>query len=92
MIDYETFCKIRAYHESQGLKVAQIARELGLHPCTVTKWVRMPQYRRQPAAPRRSKLDPFKPQIIRLLESHPYSAAQIFQRLREVGYPGATRL
>ena len=39
-------------------------------------------------APRTSKLDPFKPQIIRLLENHPYSAAQIFQRLREVAYPG----
>ncbi|MGH8532755.1 MAG: IS21 family transposase [Gammaproteobacteria bacterium] len=88
MIDYETFCTIRAYHESQGLKVTQIAQALGLHPCTVAKWVRMPQYRRRQAAPRRSKLDPFKPQIIRLLESHPYSAAQIFQHLREVGYPG----
>jgi hypothetical protein len=26
MIDYETFCKIRAYREQGGLKVAQIAR------------------------------------------------------------------
>jgi len=56
MIDYETFCKIRAYRENQGLKVAQIARALALHPCTVAKWVRTPQYRRQPTAPRRSKL------------------------------------
>jgi hypothetical protein len=31
---------------------------------------------------------PFKPRIIRLLDSHPYSAQQIFQRLREEGYRG----
>ena len=38
--------------------------------------------------PRGSILDPFKPRITRLLETHPYSAQQIFQRLREEGYGG----
>jgi hypothetical protein len=33
--------------------------------------------------PRRSKLDPFMPTITRLLDTHPYSPQQIFQRLRE---------
>ena len=28
MIDYETFCKIRDYHDKQGLKVGQIDRAL----------------------------------------------------------------
>ena len=40
------------------------------------------------AAPRPSKLDPYKKQIVRWLESHPYTAAQIFLRLREAGYTG----
>src|SRR5262249_54234036 len=31
---------------------------------------------------------PFKAQIVRLLERYPYSAAQIFQRLREQGFDG----
>ncbi len=32
MIDYETFCKIKDYHQQRQLKVAQIARELCLNP------------------------------------------------------------
>ena len=34
-------------------------------------------------------LDAFKPRVTRLLDTHPYSAQQIFQRLREEGYRGA---
>jgi hypothetical protein len=41
---------------------------------------------RQPVL-RASVLDPFKGQVTRLLDSHPFSAQQIFQRLRETGYP-----
>ena len=47
-----------------------------------------------PAKPRphASKLDPFKPEIVRLLERYPYSAAQVFQRLREHGFDGSYAL
>ena len=38
--------------------------------------------------PRGSIYDPFKARITRLLETHPYSAQQILQRLREDGYGG----
>jgi len=48
----------------------------------------MAQYRRRPSAPRASRLDPFKAQAVRLLETHSYSAQQIFQRLREAGFDG----
>jgi transposase len=37
---------------------------------------------------RGSVLDPFKPRVTRLLDTYPYSAQQIFQRLREEGYGG----
>ena len=37
-------------------------------------------------------LDPFKPRITRLLDTHPYSAQQIFQRLREEGYRGGVTI
>lgn len=92
MIDYETFCKIKDHHERQGLTIAQIARALGLHPDTVAKWVKRPQYRRRTGAPRTRLLDPFKGQIVRLLDTHPYSAQQIFQRLQELGFGGGSTI
>lgn len=46
---------------------------------------------RQPVR-RGSQLDPFKAYIVRLLETHPYSAQQIFQRLREQGFEGGFTL
>ena len=88
MIDYETYCKIKDCHERQQLTVAQTARALGLHAQTVAAWVRRAQYRARQAVPRGSRLDPFKARIVRLLETHPYSAQQIFQRLREEGFVG----
>lgn len=88
MIDYETYCKIKDCHGRQHLTIAQTARALGLHPETVAKWVRCPQYHPRQTAARSSQLDPFKARIVNLLERHPYSAQQIFQRLREDGYTG----
>ena len=40
------------------------------------------------APARASRLDPFKGLIVRWLDTHPYSAQQVFQRLREAGYSG----
>jgi len=37
---------------------------------------------------RSSKLDPFKNDIVRLLERHSYSAVQIYQRIKEEGFGG----
>jgi transposase len=88
MIDYETYCKIKDCHERQHLTVAQTARALGLHADTVAKWVQRAQYCARHSVPRRSQLDPFKARVVRLLETHPYSAQQIFQRLREEGFAG----
>ena len=88
MIDYQTYCKIKDCHERQQLSVAQTARALGLHAQTVAKWVTCSQYRARQTVPRSSRLDPFKARVVRLLESHPYSAQQIFQRLREAGFDG----
>ena len=74
MIDYETYCKIKNCHDRQQLTIAQTARALGLHAETVAKWVHRTQYQARQPAPRSSRLDPFKDRIVRLLESHPYSA------------------
>jgi transposase len=88
MIDYETFCKIRAYREGGGLKVAQIARALDLDRRTVAKWIAEPRFRPRQSSARASKLDPYKSQIRQWLEAHPYSTQQVFQRLREDGFEG----
>jgi len=88
MIDYETYCKIHDAHHKQGLTASQIARELGLHRRTVSHWLSQPRFRPRQPAPRKSKLDDFKGQIVRQLQSHPYTSAQIFQQLRQAGYSG----
>jgi transposase len=88
VIDYETYARIRDCRDRQGLTIAQIASTLGLHRETVAKWLARPRFERQRPIRRSSLLDPFKGRITRLLDTHPYSAQQIFQRLREEGYGG----
>jgi transposase len=89
MIDYPTYCKIKDCHQNQGLTAAQIARELHLDERTVARWLAAEKFRPRQAAQRASKLDPFKGQIVRWLASHPYTATQVFLRLREAGYAGS---
>jgi transposase len=88
MIDYATFCQIHTLHRQEGLRISQIARELDLHAETVARWLKQATYVPRQAGPRGSKLDAYKGQVVRWLQSHPYSAAQILQRLREQGYAG----
>ena len=88
MIDYEMFCRIHDHRTRQGLSIVQTARALGLHTETVSKWSRVEQYRRRAYPQRASRLDPYKGQIVRWLDTHPYSAQQIFQRVREAGFTG----
>ena len=88
MVDYETYCRIRDHLVRQQLTVAQTARALGLDVRTVARWAEVEQFRARKAVPRASKLDAFKGQIVRWLDTHPYSAQQIYQRLGEAGYAG----
>jgi transposase len=92
VIDYEMFCRIHDHLGRQQLSVAQTARALGLHPRTVAKWATVEQFRRRAGSPRASLLDPFKSQIVRWLDTHPYSTQQIFQRLREAGFAGGVTI
>ena len=92
VIDYETFCKIHDCHDRQRLTITQTARALGLDPRTVAAWAARSRFEPRRSRPRGSVLDPFKPGITRLLDTHPYSAQQIFQRLREEGYRGGVTI
>jgi hypothetical protein len=87
-IDYHQSCQIKDLHAREGLKAAQIAGALGLDAKTVAYWLSQERFRPRHATPRASKLDPFKPQIRQMLEKYPYSAAQVWQRLREQGFAG----
>jgi transposase len=88
MIDYQCFCQIKHLHAHQGLSTSQIAKELALDPRTVAYWLAQEHFRPRRPPQRPSKLDAFKQEIVRLLEKYPYSAAQVFQRLRERGFDG----
>jgi transposase len=88
MIDYHRFCQIKDLHDQQGLNAAQIAGVLSLDPRTVAYWLRQERFHPRKSAPRTSTLDPFKPQIVQMLEKYPYSAAQVLQRLRAQGFAG----
>jgi transposase len=83
------FARIKNYHELKGLSASQIAEELDLDPRTVSKWLNENRFRQKASASRSSKLDPFKATIVRMLENHPYTAAQILQKIREEGFEGA---
>src|SRR2546422_410828 len=86
MIDYHRFCQIKDLHDRQELNATQIAGVLSLDPRTVAYWLRQERFRPRKSASRTSKLDPFKPQIVQMLEKYPYSAAQVLQRLREQAF------
>lgn len=88
MIDYQTYLQIHHLHDGEKLKGSQIAERLGLDPDTVSKWLRRPRYEARKATPRPSKLDPFKPQILRWIELHPFTGAQVLQKLHLIGYGG----
>ena len=92
MIDYHRFCQIKHLQAHDGLNASQIAQAVSLDRRTVAYWLTQEHFHPRSPRPHASKLDPFKPDIVRLLERHPYSAAQVFQRLREHGFNGSYEL
>jgi len=88
MIDYETYVRIRNYFTRDGLNISQISNELGLDQRTVARWASEKRYLPRRTDSRASKLDPYKNDIIQMLEKHPYSGKQIFQIIRENGFNG----
>ena len=92
MIDYATYQRIQHLHRVEQLTAAQIAQAVSLDVRTVRRWLDEPRFRPRITPARASKLDPFKGYIRRLLEHHPFSAAQLLNRLREGGYDGGATI
>jgi transposase len=88
VIDYKTFLEIKYLHQHRGLKCAQIAEHLCLDDRTVAKWLKARQFQPRQYTARSSKLDAFKDAIVRMLETYPYTATQIYQRICEQGFDG----
>jgi len=87
MIDYVTYCRIHAL-KGEKLKAGQIAKDLGLHPETVARWLKETSYTPRKSPRRQSLLDPFRDTVTRMINTHDYSAMQIHKRIREAGYKG----
>ena len=92
MIDYETYVQIRNFVTRDHLKYSQIADKMGLDQRTVAIWANEDRYRARKTSPRTSKLDPFKNHIIQMLERHPDTARQIYQRITEDGFGGGVTI
>jgi transposase len=88
MIDYDDFCRIKKLHDQDGLTASQIAAAMAIDVRTVSKWLTKERFEARKNSPRPSILDPYKDEVNRRLEKHPYTATQVFQIIREQGYAG----
>ena len=97
MIGRETRVLLRHYLE-QGMSKAAIARQVGISPRTVYRWIAAGQLDRElddaavrygPRRSRPSKLDPYRGIIdARLAEYPELSAVRLFNEVQAAGYPG----
>jgi transposase len=89
VIGYERYCQMKQA-EAAGRTAPQIARELKLHVQTVRKWLERERYERSRGAQtaRRSKLDAFKPALVRWVDGHPFTGMQLWHKVKEQGYTG----
>jgi len=73
----------------KGVYIKDIAAELGVHPKTVSRALKRggPPSRKRPGG-RKSKLDPYKPMIDRLLREGVWNAVVIYREICDAGYEG----
>jgi transposase len=92
MMDDTTFQKMRHWLRVERWTMAQVARELKVNVKTVKLWARRETFERRSGSKRPSLLDPFKADVARWLEQHPFSVPQLLYRLRERGYSGGASI
>lgn len=92
MLSKEDYLMIHA-KSRRGAYQKDIAAELGVHPKTVSRALKRggaPSGKRPGA--RGSVLDPYKPQVDKLLEEGVWNAVVIWRLLQEQGYPGGVSI
>jgi transposase len=89
MISPETRVQIRHYFYAEHWKIGTIARELGVHPDTVSLAIEAQRFGGSPPL-RSSILDPFLEFIRQTLDQHPrLCATRIYQMAQDRGYSGS---
>lgn len=78
MLGQEDFMVIQALVR-RGVYVCDIARQLGVHPKTVSRAIARGGAPRRTGRPRGSRLDAFKPQVDALLAEGVWNAVVIFR-------------
>jgi transposase len=87
MLGQEDFMVIQALVR-RGVYVCDIARQLGVHPKTVSRAIARGSAPRRTGRPRGSRLDAFKPQVDALLAEGVWNAVVIFREIQTRGYTG----
>lgn len=96
MIGLETHVLLRHYL-NEGLSKSAIARQLGIDRRTLHRWIAAGELDRDldeppryaPRPPRPTKLDPYKPIILKRLEDYPeLSAVRLLEEVQAAGYTG----
>jgi transposase len=91
MLSQEDYLMIKTL-KKRGVYTKDIAAELGVHPRTVSRALRRGSAPPVEHKPRPSKLDPFKPQIDRLLAEGVWNAVVILRELQAQGYDGGSTI
>jgi transposase len=89
MISQDIFLQIRRQFHTEHQNIRQIARHLELDTKTVAKWSRQSEYIPRKTPLRQSKLDSFKPTILKLLNEQGLTAKRICALLQAGGYRGS---
>lgn len=80
---------IRHLHISQKMRVSDIARQFGITRETVRNALKKESFVGRKCARRSSLLDPYKDEIMKILDDFPdLSARRILEKIRERGYQG----
>lgn len=87
MISPAVYYRIQHEFHEKHRSINDITRRLGLAKRSVVTWTGRPNYARK-AAHRRSKLDAFKPTILKLLWEQGLSVTQIHKSIQADGYCG----
>ena len=89
LLIYEQVQKMR----QQGCNIAQITRDLGYHPATITKYFYATSFpERKRRKPTKSILDAYIPYLEqRLIDDCEQNAQQLWREIQQQGYPGTSK-
>jgi len=91
MLSQEDYIVIRTL-KKRGVYQKEIAAELGVHPRTVSRAIQRGSAPQPQRRSRSSKLDPYKPQIDRLLAEGVWNAVVILREIQAQGYEGGSTI